>query len=168
MYFFGEIDPNSIKNILENQNVREALKDIKQEIFSGNTPVTDNKFVILGFAIALSTYISTVSREHTRSIGRAIKNNRFSRAEEKTWDLIALIVGDILFLWLLIIVPILWNIFHWFLTLEPTSLYFGFMRWWLFLGIFFGSLYMFLLHMIQAISEFRFIYKLMKDKGYIP
>jgi len=139
------------------------LLAVNQHFASGSTPLTDNKFFILGFAIALSLYLAKLSKEITSEIVNDLNQERYSQAELKNRDLVLVIIGNIVFLWLLIIFPTLWMIGHWFLTLSPTSSYFTVMRWWLFIGIILGSLYMFYILIRKVFKQIDTITKARED-----
>ncbi len=136
---------------------------VNQHFSSVSTPLTDNKFFILGFAIALSLYLAKLSKELTSEIVNDLNQERYSQAELKNRDLVLVIIGNIVFLWLLIIFPTLWMIGHWFLTLSPTGSYFTIMRWWLFLGIILSSLYMFYILIRKVFKQIDTITKARED-----
>lgn len=120
---------------------------------SPGTPATNVSFIILGLAVALSTYLSVASRELTRSIGRDFYHGRVKEGNEKSAWLWMLMLADLVFLWGLILFPSLWLIGHWFITLEPTSSYFASLRWWLLIGLMSSSALMFGLHLVQEIRQ---------------
>ncbi len=166
MFLLQQISPKSVKNILEDKGVQERLKEVNHNLFSGSTPLTDSKFLILGFAFALSIYLSKVSKELTSSIIHDIDQERYSQAEQKSRDLVLVIIGNILFVWLLVIVPTIWMISHWFLTLSPTGNYFTIMRWWLFLGIILGTAYGFYIVVRKVFRQINTIAKTKNDIKY--
>lgn len=137
---------DSIIDIFSNPETKDYLNSFLRS----GTPVTDQKFTLFGFCILLSTYLSSISRDVTRSIRRDYYRGR--PCEEKKKQLLLVILGDFV-LWIGLIFPLAWNIFHWFITLPETETYFAIMRWWILGGITLGIFYMLLLHIFQSYSQ---------------
>ncbi|MEL4897675.1 hypothetical protein [Crocosphaera sp. Alani8] len=127
------INPNDIVNILNDEDVRKSI----QKILNIGTPFTDKKFLILGFAITLSIYLSNITREIINKILDDITTSNIDKQKNcfyriNSWSL--LVITDFI-LWSSIIIPlsIITNI--WFLTLPSTNFMFGWLRWWTFLEL---------------------------------
>lgn len=122
-------------------------------------PLTDKGLFILGLTVTLSTYVSTVSRGIITSIKgnmsptRKRNKERIDSINQKKSSFWFLLVSDIV-IWILLITPMLWNIFHWFYCLPDTRFpYFNIMRGWIFLGVYISICYMLFLHLIQAFDH---------------
>lgn len=132
------------------------------------TPPNDinaNQLFILSIALALSTYVSTVSREVTQSLKKSRGEGKGHDIREKQVFLFILILGDVL-LWLGILLPLLINIGLWFLALTPPfekltltpqqiniRSFFGTLRPWLMWGIGLTAGLMFVAHFLQWITQ---------------
>jgi hypothetical protein len=121
--------------------------------------ITGNQFFILSIALALSTYISTVSREVERSIRNDIRARDVLNALGRNWDkllfLVGLIISDTL-LWF-ILLPIAAHIRQYFIdqvsSYNPVRV-----DWiskllpmpnWIGNFIFFVTLFALILHIVQ-------------------
>jgi hypothetical protein len=147
----SQINRDFIVDALEDEAIQESLSRWHES----GTPVTDQRFILFGFCLALSTYLSTVARGLYSSILKDQGKNRSPRG--KKMDLVFVIIGDGI-LWFGVIAPLMCNIGHWFLTLPVTTPYFATMRGWLFCGILVAVVYMFLLHCIQSIRQLRLVF----------
>lgn len=123
--------------------------------FTPTDAITANQFFILSIALALSTYISTVSREVERSIKTDIRSRSIFNALKRNWQKIAFILGLFLsdaLLWA-ISLPIATHISKYFsIGVHLPSSYGFFIKNMGFL-IWFAALVAFFLHLAQWIFQ---------------
>ncbi|MDJ0601316.1 MAG: hypothetical protein QNJ37_21030 [Crocosphaera sp.] len=117
MFLLG-VSALEIQQLLEDPNVKNAIN----EVIKNSPPdgITANQFFILSIALALSTYLSTVSREVTSSIKKDIYKRRANDLREKQDFLNGLMFGDIL-IWIFLLFPIGLKVTIWFIQLDFST-----------------------------------------------
>lgn len=153
----SQINSDSVNEILKNTDVQKSIKSI----LNTGTPVTDQKFVFLGFAITLSLYLSGLSREITKKIIEDLsrlskapivngvrKSRKVQTVHKKIENLLLMILMDWI-LWFFLIIPFTIISSFWFISLAPTKFPFDFLRWWIFIGFLVVVILMFLFHFYQ-------------------
>ena len=147
----SQIDPDSVNKIIKNTDVQKSIKSI----LNTGTPVTDQKFVFLGFAISLSLYLSALSREITQKLIKKLNKPDLDNNEDQIEEIaekilnLSLVIWMDLILWFLFIFPSVIISVIWFINLAPTNSYFTFLRSWLFVGFLAVVILMFLFHLFQ-------------------
>lgn len=137
----------------------ECLDTLPKEgsLATKRMPLTDKAFVVLGLALTVSTYISSVSRETIKSL----KSNLYARKDElrisrmfnkvQRFDL--LVISDLL-VWVLIAFPVSVIIFYWCWCLPATKPFFETLQNWIVYGVLGLTAWMALMHFIQAWQHF--------------
>lgn len=122
--------------------------------------LTDKAFVILGLALTVSTYISTVSRETIASLKSDLyarrDGRRISRMVDKVQRFYLLLISDLL-VWVLIAFPVSVVIFYWCWCLPATKPFFETLQNWIVYGVLALTLWMAFMHIIQAWQHFKVV-----------
>lgn len=120
-------------------------------------PLTDKAFVILGLALTVSTYISSVSRETIASLKSDLyarrDGRRISRMFDKVQRFYLLLISDLL-VWVLIAFPVSVVIFYWCWCLPATKPFFETLQNWIVYGVLALTAWMALMHIFQAWQHF--------------
>jgi hypothetical protein len=172
----SQINSDSVNEILKNTDVQKSIKSI----LNTGTPVTDQKFVFLGFAITLSLYLSGLSREITQKIiedfsrlskapivNGVRKSRKVQIVHQRIKNLLLMILMDWI-LWFFLIIPCTIISSFWFISLVPTKFPFVFLRWWIFIGFLVVVICMFIAHFYQFRVQITIIDKQNFDRQLIP
>lgn len=130
--------------------------------------LTDKAFVILGLALTVSTYISTVSRETIASLKSDLyarrDGRRISRMVDKVQRFYLLLISDLL-VWVLIAFPVSVVIFYWCWCLPATKPFYETLQNWIVYGVLVLTAWMALMHILQAWQHFEVASAALKMHG---